>query len=176
MRSADPALETLWWPFDGGPLRWPATGGGLFMGARAGWPMQGRAVPGLVFEQAWKPEADALRQQGLALANDTDDARYPLVLLLPPRQREQARAWFARAIARLAPGGIIVACMPNKEGARSGEADLARLAGPLHSVSKHHCRVFWSRPLAAPADPALPAPATDSATVTEAAIRPWMSW
>ncbi|HEU4991517.1 MAG TPA: class I SAM-dependent methyltransferase, partial [Luteimonas sp.] len=39
----------------------------------------------------------------------------------------------------------------------SGEADLARLAGPLRSQSKHHCRVFWTAPLDAPADPALAA-------------------
>src|SRR5690606_41870980 len=75
--------------------------------------------------------------------------------LLPPGRREQARAWFARALARLAPGGRVIACMHNKAGAKTGEADLARLAGPLRSLSKHHCRVFWSAPLQAPADPAL---------------------
>ena len=160
MRSADPALETLWLPFDAGQLRWPGAGGALFMGARAGWPLQGRALPGLACEQAWKPEAEALARQGFACADASHDGdeptpRYPLVLLLPPRQREQARAWFARALGRLAPGGIAVACMANKEGAKSGEADLARLAGPLRSESKHHCRVFWSAPLEAPADPAL---------------------
>ncbi len=160
MRSADPALETLWLPFDAGQLRWPGAGGALFMGARAGWPLQGRALAGLACDQAWKPEAEALARQGFACADASDDGdeptpRYPLVLLLPPRQREQARAWFARALGRLAPHGIVVACMPNKEGAKSGEADLARLAGPLRSESKHHCRVFWSAPLEAPADPAL---------------------
>ena len=154
MRAPDPALETLWLPFDAGELRWPA-GGGLFMGARAGWPLQGRPLPGLVFEQAWKPDADALQAQGFVPAPPEDTARYPLVLLLPPRQREQARAWFARALARLATGGRVIACMHNKAGAKTGEADLARLAGPLRSLSKHHCRVFWSAPLQAPADPAL---------------------
>lgn len=154
MRRDDSALETLWLPFDGGALHWPA-GGGLFMGARAGWPLQGRALPGLVFEQAWKPDADALQQQGFTPAGDDAVGPWPMVLLLPPRQREQARAGFARALARLSPAGTVVACMPNKEGAKSGEADLARLAGPLQSISKHHCRVFWSAPLQAPADPAL---------------------
>jgi 16S rRNA (guanine1207-N2)-methyltransferase len=47
--------------------------------------------------------------------------------------------------------------MPNKEGARTGESDLARLAGPLRSESKHHCRVFWTSPLDGPADPVLAA-------------------
>lgn len=156
MRSADPALETLWSPFDAGLLHWPGDGGALFMGARAGWPLQGRPLPGLVCEQAWKPQADALQRQGLSVvAGDDAKIHYPLVLLLPPRQREQARAWFARALARLAPGGTVLACMPNKEGAKSGEADLARLAGPLRSDARNHCRVFWSAPLDSPADPAL---------------------
>ena len=155
MRSNDPALQTLLLPFAEGAVSWPARGGALFMGARAGWPLQGRAMPGMVFEQAWKPEFDALLASGLEPAPATGERRYPLVLLLPPRQREQARAWFARALQQLAPGGTVLACMPNKEGAKSGEADLARMAGPLRSLSKHHCRVFWSAPLQAPADPAL---------------------
>jgi 16S rRNA (guanine1207-N2)-methyltransferase len=76
-------------------------------------------------------------------------------LLLPPRQREQARALFARGLQRLAAGGVMLAAMPNREGAKTGEADLARLAGPLQTLSKHHCRAFWTRPLDAPVDPGL---------------------
>ena len=44
MRHDDPALQTLWLPFSDGQLRWPDAGA-LFMGARAGWPLQGRALP-----------------------------------------------------------------------------------------------------------------------------------
>jgi 16S rRNA (guanine1207-N2)-methyltransferase len=156
--TADPALESLFLPFRDGALAWPASGGALFMGARAGCALHARPWPGLVCEQAWKPEVDALHRAGFDAAPDTESgSRHPLVLLLPPRQREHARACFARALQRLAPGGVLVACMPNKEGARTGEADLARLAGPLRSESKHHCRVFWTAPLDAPADPALAA-------------------
>ncbi|MGC4071113.1 MAG: methyltransferase [Nibricoccus sp.] len=43
--------------------------------------------------------------------------RYALVLVLPPRQREEARALLARAVGAGAPGGIVVACRPNDEGA-----------------------------------------------------------
>ena len=138
---ADPALETLLLPFAGGGLAWPREGGALFMGGRDGWLLHARPLPGLRIE----PDDDAAA------------TRYPLVLLLPPRQRDQARAQFARALARLAPGGVLVACMPNKEGAKSGEADLARLAGPLTVLAKNHCRVFWTAPLDAPADTALAA-------------------
>ena len=158
MNAADPALETLFLPLLDNALAWPAQGGALFMGARAGRALHARPWPGLACEQSWKPEVDALHRAGFEAAADIDaSVRHPLVLLLPPRQREHARARFAQALRRLAPGGTLVACMPNKEGARTGEADLARLAGPLRSQSKHHCRVFWTAPLDAPADPALAA-------------------
>lgn len=141
-------------PLLDGTLAWP--GRALFMGARAGRALHARPWPGLACEQAWKPEVDALHRAGFdAAAEVAGEPGFPLVLLLPARQREQARAGFARALRRLAPGGRLLACMPNREGARSGEADLARLAGPLQVRSKHHCRVFWTAPLDAAADPAL---------------------
>jgi 16S rRNA (guanine1207-N2)-methyltransferase len=48
-----------------------------------------------------------------------------------------------------------MACAGNNEGARSAEADLARLAGPLNVMTKNKCRVFWSEPLQGAADPEL---------------------
>ncbi len=158
MSADDPALETLLLPFATGELAWPQAGA-LFLHARDGWPLHRQPLPGLVCEQGSRPEFDALRRSGLAVLDGDGEsgAGHPLVLVLPPRQREEARASFARAIARTAAGGIVVASMANDEGAKSGEADLARLAGPLRSVSKHHCRVFWTRPLQGPQDPALAA-------------------
>jgi len=155
MSDADPALETLLLPFADGRLAWPHAGGALFLHAREGWALRRQPLPGLACEQDFKPAADALQRAGLALHGRDVGTRHPLVLLLPPRQREQARALFAHALDRLAPGGTIVAGMPNREGAKSGEADLARLAGPLQVLSKHHCRVFWTAPLQGPADAAL---------------------
>lgn len=146
MSAADPALETLLLPFASGELAWPREGGALFVGAREGWPLHAQPLPGLVCGQDWKPQAEALQRAGFTLADAGDATRHPLVLLLPARQREQARAQFAHALQRLAPGGSVVACMPNREGAKSGEADLARIAGPLRTLSKHHCRVFWGTP------------------------------
>lgn len=149
--DGDAALETLFLPFIDGSLAWPS-GGAVFLRARDGWPLHQRAWPGLVCEQSFRPDADALERSGLTLGNEGDDTRHPLVLVLPPRQREEARALFARAIARCAPGGRVVACVPNNEGAKSGEADLSKLAGPVSSLSKNKCRVFWTAPLDGPAD------------------------
>jgi len=153
----DPALETLLLPLVDGPLSWPSDGGALFLRARDGWSLHQRAFPGLVCEQSFKPEADALMRSGCRLTDESDTTRYPLVLLLPPRQRDEARALYVRALARTQPGGRLLACLRNDEGAKSGEADLSRLAGPLGHLSKHKCRVFWTAPLDGTADPELAA-------------------
>lgn len=139
----DHPLISLFWPFELERLRWPEHGGALLIGARDGWPLHQRVVRGLVCETGFKPDADALQRSGLVLA-EPDARRYPLVLMLPPRQREHARAELARALDRCAPDGVLIACQANDEGAKSCAADLALLAGPLESLSKHHCRVFWT--------------------------------
>jgi 16S rRNA (guanine1207-N2)-methyltransferase len=146
-KSGDPALETLMLPFADGSLGWPDDGA-LFLRARDGWPLRERALPGLVCEQSFQPDAEALRRAGFEVrepesASERSDEAWPLVLLLPPRQRDEARALFAEALARVRPGGMVVASMANDGGAKSGEADLARLAGPVASRCKHKCRVFW---------------------------------
>lgn len=149
----DPALETLFLPFAAGRLEW-SSDGALFLRARAGVALQERSWPGLVCEQSFKPDADALQRIGCNVQAHAAGS-YPLVLLLPPRQRAEARALMARAVAATQPGGRVVAAASNNEGARSSEADLAQLAGSLEALSKNKCRVFWTRPLHGPADAAL---------------------
>lgn len=143
----DPALETLMLPFERGLLSWPQTGGALFLRARGGAPLHPQSLPGLVCEQGFKPDADALTRSGLTLAGPDDTARYPLVLVLPPRQREEARALYARAVERVAPGGRVVACVSNNDGARSAQDDLRKLTGAVGDLTKNKCRVFWTAPL-----------------------------
>lgn len=156
--NRDPALETLFLPFEAGLLAWPADGGALFLRARDGWPLRQQARPGLVCEQSFKPDADALQRSGWTVVDPQQadsDARYPLVLVLPPRQRDEARALFAQALQRCAPGGIVVASLANDEGAKSGEGDFKRLCGLDGNLTKHHCRVFWARRDEARVDAAL---------------------
>ena len=145
-RDADVVLDVLFHPFQTQALAWPREGGALFLRARDGWPLHARPLPGLVCEQTFKPAFDALQRSGLTVRADEVEGRFPLVLVLPPRQRDEARALFARAVAQAGPDGIVVACMHNDEGARTGQGDLARLAGPLGVLSKQHCRVFWTQP------------------------------
>jgi 16S rRNA (guanine1207-N2)-methyltransferase len=146
----DAPLQTLFLPFSHAGLRWPA-GPVLFLRARDGWPLREHAAPGqLVCAQSFRPFADALGRSGWQVVDedalDADDTRYALVLVLPPRQRDEARALFARALSSLAPGGIVVACQSNNEGARSGESDLQQLAGLGGKLTKNHCRTYWTAP------------------------------
>jgi 16S rRNA (guanine1207-N2)-methyltransferase len=156
-KSGDPALETLMLPFAEGSLAWPDDGA-LFLRARDGWPLHARVLPGLVCEQSFQPDAAALQRAGFEVRKPAEaSARdgWALVLLLPPRQRDEARALFAEALSRVRPGGVVVASMANDAGAKSGEADLARIAGPVSSRSKHKCRVFWATAGDAAVDAAL---------------------
>jgi 16S rRNA (guanine1207-N2)-methyltransferase len=144
---SDVALETLFLPFSEGRLQWP-TGGAMFLRARDGGPLHQQPLPGLFCEQSFKSEAEALARAGLAVNAVDAPKTFELVLILPPRQRDEARALMARAVAMTKPGGRVIAAQSNDEGARSSQSDLAQLAGEVESMSKNKCRVFWSSSLA----------------------------
>src|SRR5688572_11636320 len=156
MSNPDPALETLLLPFTHDRLKWPDAGT-LFLRARAGATLRAHSIPNLVCQQSFKPYAAALERAGFAVVNGEAEGsrRYPVVLLLPPRQRDESRALMARAVSLLSPGGIVVASASNNEGARSAESDLEQLVGPVETLTKNKCRVFWSTPLDGPRDAAL---------------------
>ena len=153
--APDAALSALFVPLASAQLRLPTDGRALFLRARAGIGLREMAQPGWLCEQGFAPFADELVRSGLRVGEAAADEKFALVLLLPPRQRDEARALFARALDHLQPGGTLLAAMPNAAGAKSGEADLAQLAGPVQHLSKHKCRVFWSTPDAAGIDQAL---------------------
>lgn len=140
---SDPALDALMLPFARGDLAWPSSGA-LFLRAREGAALHAHAPRAdLVCEQSFRPAHDALQRAGFQVRAQGEGA-CALVLVLPPRQRDEARALFAEALARTAPGGQVVAAMPNDAGARSGQADFQALFGPAQVMSKHKCRVFWA--------------------------------
>ncbi|MDE2154453.1 MAG: class I SAM-dependent methyltransferase [Xanthomonadaceae bacterium] len=153
--APDAALAALFVPFEASALALPADGRVLFLRARAGVHLREMAQPGWLCQQGFLPFADELGRNGLRVGEPAADERFPLLLLLPPRQRDEARALFARALRHTAPGGTLLAAMPNTQGAKSGEADLARLAGAVQHLSKHKCRVFWSTPVESGIDQAL---------------------
>jgi len=143
----DNALEALFQPFAGGALRWPERGA-LFLRARDGAALHAIGARRFAATQPFKPEAARLERIGVELLDEDalPERAFPLVLVLPPRQREEARALLAKACAACSADGIVVAAVANDEGAKSREADLRQLAGALVVQSKHHCRVFHSVP------------------------------
>lgn len=155
--APDAALAALFVPFETAELALPADGRVLFLRARAGVRLREMAQSGWLCEQGFMPFADELARNGLRVGEPAPGERFSLVLVLPPRQRDEARALFARALSLLAPGGTVLASMPNAEGAKSGEGDLLKLTGAVQHLSKHKCRVFWSSPQPEQVDQALAA-------------------
>ncbi|HEX7768794.1 MAG TPA: methyltransferase, partial [Dokdonella sp.] len=152
----DPALDALFLPLVEREVVRADDSQVLFLRARAGAWLHAWPRGAFVCEQGFKPASDALAEYGVQAVAEVDPARrFRLVLALPPRQRDEARALFARAVRHAMPGGVVVASQANAEGARSAEDDLARLAGPLHSRSKHKCRVFHTAPLGTDVDATL---------------------
>lgn len=146
--TRDLPLDALFHPFQTGLLQWPAGDAALFLRAREGAALHAVRGTSVRATQPFKPEADRLQRLGIELLDEEalPAATFPLVLVLPPRQREEARALLARACAAVAPGGRVVMSVANDEGAKSREADLKQLAGEVATLSKHHCRVCWTRP------------------------------
>jgi len=127
----------------------PAQAPLLFLGARSSAWLPAVAQPAWQYAQDFKPHADALQAQGCSVTPVPDGARHARVLLLPPRQRQAARALLARAVAHCAEDAQVLLAAANDEGARSLQNDLAALAGPVSTLSKHHCRAVWTAPLRA---------------------------
>ena len=147
----DQVLDALLHPFAASLLRWPQAGDALFLRAREGAALHAHGARGFAATQPFEPEAERLQRIGAEMRDEDalPAAKFPLVLVLPPRQREEARALLAKACMAVAAGGIVIASVANDEGAKSREADLRQLAGSVTTLSKHHCRVFWTRPDAA---------------------------
>lgn len=132
------ALETLLLAFSGEDgITVPARA--LFLGAEphpalAEW-------PDLTGWQPFKPRAAAWEQAGLRRV-DEPAGTYPLVLVLPGKSKDETLSWFALARDHLAPGGRLLAAMPNTAGAGRFEKELARACGNVNSIQKHKCRAF----------------------------------
>jgi 16S rRNA (guanine1207-N2)-methyltransferase len=97
--------------------------------------------PDLCGWQPHKPHADAWDRAGFVRL-DTPAGRFPLVLVLPGKSRDETLAWFALARDMLEPGGRLLVAMPNTAGAARFEKELATACGNIASLQKHKCRAF----------------------------------
>lgn len=135
----NPALETLLLAFTAeNALAIPSRA--LFIGAEAHPDL--KAWPQLLGWQPLKPLAVGWENAGFARTETLPDEKFPLVMLLPGKSRDEALAGFAHARDRLEPGGRLVVAMPNTAGAGRFEKELARAAGNVTSIQKHKCRAF----------------------------------
>lgn len=141
--STDPVLKTLFLPLEDGQVDLAEEARVLFCRARAGRELSLLDVAAVTCEQSFAPDRDALQKAGHTVVAETDETGFDLVLVLPTRQRQEARAQLARAASRVKPGGVVLACAPNSEGAKTLEADLASLLGGAEKLSKNKCRVVW---------------------------------
>ncbi|WP_193213580.1 methyltransferase [Luteolibacter marinus] len=132
-----PALETLLLPFSKGEIEIPERA--LFLGAEPHPAL--REWPGVTGWQPFKPLADAWERAGLPRV-DEPTGRWPLVLVLPGKSRDEALAAFARGFELLDEGGVLVVAMSNLSGASRFEKELGKAAGNIRSLQKNKCRAF----------------------------------
>ncbi|MBN9669542.1 class I SAM-dependent methyltransferase [Roseibium aggregatum] len=140
---SDSALETLFLPLETEAVEISDDARILFLRARAGRELNAFKAHDLLCEQSFAPDRDALQKAGLKVEPETAAEGFDAVLMLPGRQRQEARAQLARGVAKARPGGVVIACAPNAEGAKTLESDLADLLGGAQKLSKHKCRVVW---------------------------------
>lgn len=112
----------------------------LFIGAEPHADL--RAWPDITGWQPLKPLATAWEKAGFSRADDLPDGKWPLVMILPGKSRDETLAWFSLARDRLSPGGILLAAMPNTAGAGRFEKELSKATGNITSIQKHKCRAF----------------------------------
>ncbi|MCU0731925.1 MAG: methyltransferase [Hyphomonas sp.] len=135
-------FDTLLLALEDGAVPLPETGPILVLNAEPGpWLMQ-LPKDRLVCRTTFKPSHAALKAAGLDSV-DLPDAM--LTIVVPPRQRDQARALYARALLAAPEGGYVLASLPNTLGGKTGEKLMADIAGEAESLSKHKCRAFWAQ-------------------------------
>ena len=121
----DPALETLLLPFLDERLALASRRRAVPACARRLGRCSDGSLPGLVCEQTFKPDADALLRAGAKRCCGASSGNYPLVLVRRRGSASEARALMARAVVS-ERGGRVVACMSNNEGARSRRSGSGR--------------------------------------------------
>jgi len=141
--AVDDVLRTLLLPFEEALLPRMEGVRVLMLNARAS-PALPQAARDWRLQQDFRPHVDALAREGLGSTPELPAGEFDTVLLPAPRQRQHGRALLAQAWARLAPGGVLLACAGNEAGGRSLQRDLEALAGATHALSKHRCRVSWA--------------------------------
>ena len=95
--------------------------------------------------QPFKPKADAWDAAGRPRIDLPTTERFPLILILPGKSRDETLGFFAIAHAHLEADGHLLVAMPNTAGASRFENELEQAVGQITSIQKHKCRAFHAR-------------------------------
>lgn len=147
-------FDTLLLALDSEAVPLPADGPILILNAQPGVWLSRLPKERLICRTSLKPASDALKGAGYTVLppDSTELPAAQLTIILPPRQRDYAKAIYARALLAAPEGATLLAALPNNLGAKTGEKALAELAGETASLSKHKCRAFWTQKSSATLD------------------------
>ena len=139
-------FDTLLLALETGAVPVPEEGPILVLNAEPGAWLGQLPKDRVICRTSQKPAYDALKAAGFTvLEPDTVDVpEAMLTIVVPPRQRDYARALYARALMAAPEGGYLLASLPNTLGGKTAEKTLAEIAGDAGSLSKHKCRAFWT--------------------------------
>lgn len=149
IHAADSA-RALFHAVDAGLFRLPEQGKLLFAyGATGPWLSLLPPERAIIF-QPHRSQAQSLEALGYRVFPTADDLGKGLggigaVLVLVPKQHDEARYILAQAAAVLPPAGLLVAVAPNDAGGRRLPEDVGQIAIVDGEYSKHKCRVVWGR-------------------------------
>jgi 16S rRNA (guanine1207-N2)-methyltransferase len=138
------ALNALLLPFAKELVAPPRPGRGFFLRAEAGVALDEEWRQRLVCEQSFKPAFDHLLSQGFQVKHSLTGDGFDVGLCLLTKHKAENLANLGRAWQALRPGGVLVGAGGNDVGAASVERALGAAVGEVNSLSKHHCKVFWS--------------------------------
>ena len=112
----------------------------LFLGAQPHLMLN--AWPDLVGWQPFKPLAAAWDMAGFTRTDQLSAEKWPLIMILPGKVKNETLATFALAKEHLAPAGRLLVAMANTAGAGRFEKELSLATGNITSISKYKCRAF----------------------------------
>lgn len=142
---SDP-VASLIIPFDCGYVVPAPPGRAFFLRART----HASLDRGLICEQSFKPDFDALSNQGFRVMRKIEGGDFKVGLCALTKHKAESLANIARGWSLLEPGGTLVAAGALDEGAASILRNAASVLGG-ETISKNHCRIWWATRSAAEA-------------------------
>ncbi|MGX5849416.1 class I SAM-dependent methyltransferase [Mesorhizobium sp. PL10] len=143
--AAEP-LKTLFHPFEAETLPLPQKGERvLFLGAEPGFRLPEGFEAALHLVQGFRPHFRALERAGYTVTPQPGGDAFDAALVLAGRHRGQNEMRLAEAIARVAPGRLIVVAGGKEDGIDSLRKRIDELVPLEGHMPKHHGVAFWLR-------------------------------